>query len=322
MTDSFDYFKGFRRKRLLLLLWCGVAILAIFVLTQTIHYADVWQALQASHGGWLVLAFVTIVGTQFLKIVRWRELLQAQGIYPTWGELLKVQLIGQGLNTFLPLRVGEIARVQWLQHYDRAIVLSSITIEKSADLLCFGVMGIALVLGATLPPFLQGRFMDFAITTILAITTVIGLLWMASETRLTQLTSQITWLHPFIAPYTRFRWGWRQIARPRDTFLLLGVSGAIWAMAILTNLCLFAAFSVSPIWVSGIVLLVILQIGITIATVPATIGIFEYLCILTLGWFEVPSSVAFSIAITLHLLVLIPSVLGIWFARPTSVKDI
>ena len=64
--------------------------------------------------------------------------------------------------------------------------------------------------------------------------------------------------------------------------------------------------------------MIVLQIGITIVTVPATIGIFEYLCVLTLGWFGVPAPLALSVGLVLHLLVLIPGAAGVWFARPAS----
>jgi glycosyltransferase 2 family protein len=321
MTHSFAQFRTSSRKWLPLLMWGGVAVLVGVGLAGAVDGAEVWGALQSANGSWLVAAACTLVATQLLKAVRWRTLLYQAGIFPGWAELIKVQLIGQGLNTFLPIRIGEVARVQWLYRYDRAVVLSSVAIEKSADLLCFGVMGVALVIGATLPPFLNDRFMGFALTTAVAIAMVTGILLIGSESRLTRLVHRFTLLRPMFAPYIRFRNGWRQVTRPRDGLVLVLLSGAVWGMAILTNLCLLAAFDMPPTWVIGTVLLVVLQIGITVVTLPATIGIFEYLCVITLGWFGIPESVAFSIGIVLHLLVLIPSVVGIWFARPTTLND-
>jgi uncharacterized protein (TIRG00374 family) len=318
MTHSFAQFRTSSRKWLPLLMWGGVAVLVGVSLAGAVDGAEVWGALQSANSLWLVAAAFTLLVTQLLKAVRWHTLLRQAGIFPGWSELIKVQLVGQGLNTFLPIRIGEVARVQWLYRYDRAVVLSSIAIEKSADLLSFGMMGVALVIGATLPPFLNDRFIGFALTTVLTIVTVIGLLFIGSEARLTRLVHRLPVLRPLLAPYLRFRNGWRQVTRPRDALVLVLLSGAIWGMAILTNLCLLAAFDMSPAWVIGTVLLVVLQIGITVVALPATIGIFEYLCVITLGWFGIPESVAFSIGIVLHLLVLIPGVVGVWFARPTE----
>lgn len=307
-----------RHKWLPLLAWGGIALAALFGLTQTINWQEVRSALQSANSGWIVAAFVTLGITQLLKTVRWQMLLKSHDIAPPWGELLKIQLMGQGLNTFLPVRIGELARVQSLKNYDRALVLSTITIEKSADLLCFGAMAVFLTLVTTLPVWLTDQFRLFALTTTLAIMGVAGVLVLSREGWLTQSLSNITWLHPLVGHYLRFRAGWRQMTRPLDVLLLVGWSGLIWGTAIFTNICLLAAFGVPISWVSATVLLVVLQIGITVVALPATIGIFEYLCVLILGWFAVPEPIAFSIGVVLHFLVLIPSVAGIWVARPQN----
>lgn len=307
-----------RHKWLPLLVWGGIALAALFGLTQTIAWTEVRTALQTADIGWIVAAFATLGITQLLKTVRWQMLLKSHHITPSWGELLKVQLMGQGLNTFLPVRIGELARVQWLKSYDRALVLSTITIEKSADLLCFGAMAVFLTLVTTLPVWLTDQFRLFAMTTILAMTGVVVVLALSRETWLTQSLGKVTWLHSVVVRYLRFRAGWRQITRPLDALLLVGLSGLIWGTAIFTNICLLAAFGVSISWVSATVLLVVLQIGITVVALPATIGIFEYLCVLILGWFAVPEPIAFSIGVVLHFLVLIPSAAGIWVARPQN----
>lgn len=305
-----------RHKWLPSLVWGGIALAALFGLTQTIAWAEVRTALQTATIGWIVAAFITLGITQLLKAIRWQMLLKAHDIAPSWGELLKVQLMGQGLNTFLPVRIGELARVHSLKNYDRALVLSTITIEKSADLLCFGAMAVFLTLVTTLPVWLTDQFRLFAITTTLAITGAVMVLAVSRETWLTRSLGKVAWLHPVLVRYLRFRAGWRQMTRPLDVLLLVGWSGAIWGTAIFTNICLLAAFGVPVSWVSATVLLVVLQIGITVVALPATIGIFEYLCVLTLGWFAVPEPVAFSIGVVLHFLVLIPSAAGIWVVRP------
>lgn len=316
MVVSTARLRALSRKWAPLLLWLVVAVLAMVGLGQAINWSEVQAAFQKADVGWLVVAGGTIGATQFLKAVRWRFLLQAHGIRPPLVELVRVQLIGQGLNTFLPLRIGEVARIQWLQRYDRVLVLSTITIEKSADLLCFGAMGIALAVGTTLPDWLTDRFRTFAITTMVMMGMLLLLLAVSREGWLTPLLDKVPFFRPFLTPYLRFREGWRQVTRPRDGLVLMGLSGAIWLMAIATNLAMLAAFTLPADWIAGTALLVILQIGITVVTLPATLGIFEYLCVVTLGWFGVSYSVAFGIGIALHLLVLIPSVAGILFALP------
>jgi uncharacterized protein (TIRG00374 family) len=135
---------------------------------------------------------------------------------------------------------------------------------------------------------------------------------------LSRLGERFQKLRRLISGYRRFREGWRRVARVKDVVALATLSAAIWGMAVATNVCLLVAFGASPSWVAGAVLLVVLQVGISVVALPATVGIFEYLCVLTLGWFGVPEALAFSIGIVLHLLVLVPSVAGIWFSRPRA----
>jgi uncharacterized protein (TIRG00374 family) len=301
-----------------MVVWGIIALIALVGLMQTIAWGEVQTALESSDQGWLVWAGVTIVVTQLLKTTRWYALLKAHQLYPSWWQLLKVHLIGQGLNTFMPIRIGEVARIQWLQPYDRAFVLSTITIEKGADLLCFIAMAVLLTLGTTLPPWLSEQFRFFAISSALIMVAIGALLVVSGKEWLTRIIGTVGVFRPLLSRYLRFREGWRQITRPMDALLLMVLSAAIWSMAILTNICLLAAFALPTTWVSATVLLVVLQIGITVVALPATIGIFEYLCMVTLGWFAVPESLAFSMGVVLHLLVLIPSMAGIWLARPTT----
>ncbi len=316
MVVSTARLRALSRKWLPLLVWAIVAVAVFFGLRQTIVWAEVRKALFSADVRWLLFACFTIALTQWLKAIRWRVLLQVHDIYPSLSELLKNQLTGQGLNTFLPVRLGEVARIQSLKRYDRTLIFSSITIEKSADLACFVVMALALTLVTNLPEWLTGQFRLFAVTTTIGIMILGVVLIISRDTWLTHMLGPGTVLRPVLNHYKRFRTGWQVIARPRDAITLIVLSASIWSTAIVTNVCLLAAFALPLSWVSATALLVVLQIGITVVTLPATIGIFEYLCVMTLAWFGVPQSVAFSLGVVLHLLVLVPSVAGIVFARP------
>jgi hypothetical protein len=52
----------------------------------------------------------------------------------------------------------------------------------------------------------------------------------------------------------------------------------------------------------------------SLPSVPGRIGIFEYLCVLALGVFNIPESTAFSYGILLHVVALLPqTVIGLVF---------
>jgi uncharacterized membrane protein YbhN (UPF0104 family) len=57
-----------------------------------------------------------------------------------------------------------------------------------------------------------------------------------------------------------------------------------------------------------------LQAGISIPSIPGKIGIFEYICVLSLVAFKVDPARAFSYGILLHAIVLLPTtILGLIF---------
>jgi uncharacterized membrane protein YbhN (UPF0104 family) len=65
-------------------------------------------------------------------------------------------------------------------------------------------------------------------------------------------------------------------------------------------------------WTAAWFLLVVLQLGTRVPSLPANIGVFHYLVILALGLYTVNGTQALGYALVLHLLVFIlPALLGV-----------
>ena len=79
--------------------------------------------------------------------------------------------------------------------------------------------------------------------------------------------------------------------------------------AVSTNLLVFRAFDLQVPLVTGLVLLVVLQIGTTVVSVPGNVGVVHYLTVLTLGALNVPRSEALAVAVVLHAVSIGPKVL-------------
>ena len=87
----------------------------------------------------------------------------------------------------------------------------------------------------------------------------------------------------------------------------------IWATAAFTNYAVLRALGIGTPWIAAVLVLVVLQIGISLSTVPATLGVFEYLCVLSLAVFGVGEVQALGFGIVLHALVLLPILVGLFF---------
>jgi uncharacterized membrane protein YbhN (UPF0104 family) len=61
---------------------------------------------------------------------------------------------------------------------------------------------------------------------------------------------------------------------------------------------------------ASLLILIALQAGISIPSVPGRIGIFEYICVLALAVFGVGQSTAFGYGVVLHGLVLLTPILA------------
>jgi hypothetical protein len=61
---------------------------------------------------------------------------------------------------------------------------------------------------------------------------------------------------------------------------------------------------------ASVLVLVTLQAGIAIPSVPGRIGVFEYICVVTLVFLGVDETLAFSFGVVLHALVMLPVVLS------------
>lgn len=114
------------------------------------------------------------------------------------------------------------------------------------------------------------------------------------------------------------------LQQPRALLHIVGWSSISWGSAILTNYLLFRALNLAIPTIAALLILVVLHVGISLPSLPASVGIFEYLCMLSLGLFGIDKSVALSFGILLHALILLPTVAGLllfWFSG-LSLKQI
>lgn len=116
---------------------------------------------------------------------------------------------------------------------------------------------------------------------------------------------------PWLARAGRLVASLEVLRQRKDALRLLGWSVVVWGSALLTNLAILQALGIESTFLCALFLLVVLQLGISLSTVPGTVGVFEYLCVVSLALFGVEESLALSFGLVLHTLVLLPSVLGL-----------
>jgi glycosyltransferase 2 family protein len=232
-----------------------------------------------------------------------------------WGAIFSALLIGQMLNIVLPLRTGEIGRAYALATA-RGIpvvkVLSTIAIERLSDLAASGTVALLLIAAGAAPAWLVGPGRALVAGGMLALGTAIVLTVAAAR-----IAGLATRLAAAIAPRLRPRLeAWLQPAvQGLDGLRNVPVALAIWllamgvtALAASTNYFLFRAFDLPLTPTAALVLLVALQLGTALISVPGNLGVFHAITVLVLTRFDVDQTSAVAYAIVLYAVAIIPKI--------------
>ncbi len=295
----------------------GGTLLSIFFLWLAFRRVDlqeVWEALRQAKPLLVALSLLTFLITQVVKSIRWKTLFYPEHHSRRLSKLLKVIVIGQMINAAVPApRLGEVARAYLLGKIERistAYAFGTVVLEKALDSLMLLVLVFLISLFMPLPVWLKGSSLIVSGGMVLLL--IVMTLLSRWENRLP------SWLDRVLGPES---WltrvgvtGAIQRAalslRPLRSFSLnvqlWGWSLLNWLVMIATNLILLWAFGLYLPWTAAPLLLAILNIGIILPSSPGRIGIFHYLCVLTLGLYGVEPSVALAFGIVLHALVYLP----------------
>jgi uncharacterized protein (TIRG00374 family) len=286
---------------------------ALWLATRAVAWTETGQALKTANYSLLLAALLLQCATLLLVALRW------QALFPTpasigIGRLVEVLLVAQLINTALPLRLGPLARAYLVGKRDgpaTALAITTVAGEKLLELLALA-LGIALVLLLLpIPSWLRQAGVGVA---LLAAGGMVIVLIAAGGRRRIERWVQRRWA-------TRLgRWATGVSLPMLDTMaawlspgrvgqLVLWTAG-LWLAGICVNLLVLLAFGLPAHFSMATTLLVLLQLGSRVPGAPANVGIFESLCIAGLGWFGVEPALALSYGFALHVIVVLPGLVG------------
>ncbi|MBA3533501.1 MAG: flippase-like domain-containing protein [Ardenticatenales bacterium] len=294
----------------------ALTLLTLYILVREVDLQVVGRLLVQAERGAVLVALLTVLVNVLGKAARWRVLLGPAGKQIPFGQTLSVLLIGQMLNTLLPIRVGDLTRAHLIgsRGPGRSFTMGTIILEKASDLLCYALLFLLLLLWIPLPSWVQAQLPSMFLLSFAVLACLLLALYFGGNR--VGLQAAERWLPASLRAAgeqgLRGALSSLDILRRRDDTLKIALwSSLIWMMAILTNYFVLQSLHLDGSPVSALFVLLVLQLGITIPSVPGTIGIFEYLCVLTLALFAVESSAALSFGILLHALVLLPTLIGL-----------
>ncbi len=316
--------------------WLGlfVSLVCLVLALRDIDYAGVMAGLSNINGCLLLLAILSVLATFLVKALRWKMLFEAVNRPPV-QKAFSIQAIGMLFNTFAPARLGDLARAYLLgesEETSKMYVLGTVVVEKFLDLI-FLLFAMALVLSQIVAPdwFTPGFTGSGSSAGRLVIVTLLGgvvfglLIWKGP-----QVSGWLRRLFKFL-PAAWVKWLDAQLSlgiqsldvfrQPRQLAGVLCLSLLSWLLAASTNALVLAAMGLRlTIWAS-VLLLVVLQAGLSVPSSPGRIGVFHYLTLITLLFFAVDRETALSSGVILHLVVIGPigivGALCLWWEKIT-----
>jgi len=126
-------------KRLVVVLVLAAVLLVWFI--RGLHWEEVFQALRNVKIGYLLLAAGLMLGDYFFRAVRWMLIVRQVDREVPLATVWHATAIGAALNTFLPLRGGDLVRPALVAHDRQApftTLLSTTVLERLFD--AFGVL--------------------------------------------------------------------------------------------------------------------------------------------------------------------------------------
>lgn len=281
---------------------------AIYLAVAGVDLAQTGRTMARAH--WLLIASAvgSVILNIWLKIVRWRLLLDSS---PGRNHASPAAsfLAGQFLNNFFPLRLGEISRVVTVGSGDEyAFVAATLLFEKFYDTIAFGAL---LLLQVWF--FLPVQWIRPSVTLFLVAAILVFALGVVLVRRLDWFADRLParWMSMDLRAALRRNLmlaaaGAKSIQNPLTLAGLAFLTGCIWCLAILTNHLTQAALELTLPLETSILTLIALQIGISAPSLPGRVGIFEYACVLALQAYGVGAAAALSYGVLLHLVVYTP----------------
>ncbi len=296
-----------------------VAIVAFVMLTRQIRWEVALAHLRDVRPGWVVAAAACVLSTNIAKALRWRWLFPTDREPPTRYDAFGALMVGQMLNFLLPLRAGDVSRALLMGRYRQAstaAAVGTIGAEKVIDLSIMGLM-VALVLPwIILPAWMNAADRGVTVGALVGMVTWLGILLTLPHFQrvlavLGERFQTLSWLSRLLL---RFLEGLTALRHTRRVPFVLGWSALAWGCAVLTNYLLLQALGLPATWLSSLLVVLIIQGGISVPLAPGQIGVFEALAVLALSLTGIPAEAGLAFGIWLHILVMgVPVLSSLWW---------
>ena len=293
-----------------------ISAVSLYLAVRGIELADIIEVLSQAAWSMVILALTSTCLNNLLKALRWKVLLEPAPARISYTNVLMSSMVGQMFNSLFPARAGELSRIYVMGEMGvgRAFVVGTILLEKVLDMISYTLLILWMLVWIPHPAWLSQSGWAFALTTFLLLTGILILILRKQEF-LAWVEEALLKLPGRIGEFGvgQFQTGLSSftVLEKRNNLLNLAfITFGIWALAVLTNIFTFRALQIDLPAAGAIIVLIILQAGISLPAAPGKFGVFEYACMLALAIFGISEEVSFSFGLLLHVIVFAPVIIS------------
>ncbi len=275
----------------------------------------VWESLQKLDRGLVGLALLSVLLSWGAATLRWWLLFHPDSQRVSFVDLLGGILVGQTINLMIPARVGEIAR-SYLASRRRTVstvrALATIVLEKVIDSALVAVAAVVFLVDAALPEWVRSSGFALLVSTAALVTGALAvvvwggsfLLWFEEK------TAHIHALARLHRAGHRALEGFNALRSMKIASLIWVMSAVILFFSVATNFILFRASGLPLSPAAALFVLIVLRIGQVPPSLPAKLGVFQYLVVLALSVYAVEKTAALTYSFALYGVVVIPTIVA------------
>jgi len=290
--------------------------LFLYLSVRNVNIQEAWEAITEANYFIVGIALISVGINLLGKSIRWKILLGIPGEAIKLSKVTMSFLTGKMLNTFFPIGIGEVSRVIVIGAMGPgyAFVLGTLAVEKVLDLISYALVFIIVLFSIQLPEWIGHSGYALIIFTI--VLAIVFLVIIYQRDRVITSLERIIQIFPqrvesFFKDHIITGLASLDVfLNGSDVLKITFLTALIWGTATLTNHILFIAFGIDLPITASVLLLIALQAGISIPALPGSIGVFEYICVLTLGYYGIDEATALSYGILLHAVVYLPLIIG------------
>jgi uncharacterized protein (TIRG00374 family) len=299
----------------------GIAISLgfLYLSVRNVEWKTVLTSLREIDLVFLALTIMCLFGSILCRALVWMTLLKFKKRV-SWLHSFEAIIIGYMGNNILPFRMGELMRAYAMSKKEglsKTFTLASIVLERLLDIISLLIFFVALFLTARLADWLvlSGVVVFvFLIFMIILVYLAATNAWNFSS----MLTRLLRYLPARIAHQAEritesFIQGLGLVKNGPHAVELILLSLFAWSVWTVGTYFGLKAFHLDLPLTAPLLLVVVIHTGVMIPSSPGFIGVFQYLCVVSLSFFAVPKETALSFSVVLHAIQFVPVTLLGWF---------